>query len=151
MRVGFPWRGDSIAKKRQATNQIRDLRDFSGKGRYTPDPGRGPYPWRVEGQPVRDNGGEQSLDGSELEGWHICPATSHVEAIKLVYGLGDDDPYYLLVRFKDGGEEYTYVGENGRQKRLEMIYLMMESAESPGELIWSALTLEQFPYFKSGA
>lgn len=144
MRVGYPYRPDP--KQRRRPGEQRDTRDFSGKGKYTPWPGTGPYPWMKGGPVAPPDGGEESLRGTEAEGWWRAPPESHLEAFRLVYPLGDDEPYVLQVRFRDGGE-YEYYGQSGyRNTRLETIYEMMKQADHPGQLVWSSLIVEQFPY-----
>ena len=142
------WTTDKVKARRDRTNAIRDRQNFSGKGRYTPDPGRGPYPWRVWGasvpQPVA--GEKSDLSGTEPEGWVRAPQTSHLEAFRYLTGLGDDDDV-LEVLFRKGKKRlYQYFAEPARKDRLEFLYLAMKEAESPGELIWSIAILEQFRY-----
>lgn len=152
IRIGYPWNTQQVKTKRAATNKLKDTRNFSGKGRYTPQPGRGPYAWKDQSEPSAPfDGGEASLRGTEPEGWHVCPSSSHLASIRLVYSLDDSEPWILQVRFKTtpngkGGGEYWYFAHGDRKTRLETIYGMMESAESPGEIIWSSLILEEFVY-----
>ncbi len=144
MPLGTGWRkGGDAVKQRRRTNAIRDVKDFSGVGRYTPIPGQGPYPWKRAGRPSFAN--DISLGGTESEGWYRCPATSHLEAIRFVRSLDEGGEDELQIMFIDGGGASYFAGP-GRTQRLETIYEMMKEAEHPGQLVWSALILEEFPY-----
>lgn len=142
MRVGYPWTQGKVQAVRARTNSQRDTKNFSGRGRYTPQPGQGPYSWKLGGGPNIDGYDNAT---AEQTGWHVCPISSHLEAIRFIYGVEATDRHILQVIFKDGGQ-CEYYGDGGRGFRLETIYFMMEQAAKPGEIIWSHLILEEFPY-----
>lgn len=117
-----------------------DTKDFSGKGKYTPTPGRGPYNWKDSGAtPASQDGGD----------WVLAPGTSHLAAFRLLHGLDSTERSVLQVHFRDGKQaEYYSVPGDGRHtaERLETIFLLMESADHPGQIIWSHLIVEHWPY-----
>jgi hypothetical protein len=127
-----------------------------GKGRYTPWPGRGPYPWKQTASPIP--GGDRQIrePGYRSGGgeWIQAPSTSHLEAFQFLDGRNSrlirtstmrasDWVSLLTVRYKDGSEYQFWTKDHDR---LEFIYLMMVDAEHPGEIGWSHLTCEMIPY-----
>ena len=146
----------------------RDTRDFSARGEYTPVPGRGPYPWR-QAPPL------YAVDFSG-DGWVAAAGTSeHVQSFRFVYGLDrlivggggrlgfggvqirrENEGSVLQVRFKGGWAVYwSLPNSQYTAERLEAIYLMMESAAHPGQIIWSHLIGKdasvQWPYDTSAS
>ena len=152
-----PWySNERVREQRMRAERIRDVRDFSGKGRYK-EIGRGPYPWRLQPYPSavtpieaesHPPEGQLSLTGLEDQGWVRAPSGSHVDSFRYVHGLGPNDRDELQVIFKGDGPQvfYRYYGENGRQLRLRTIFDMLCSAAHPGQIIHSHLILEEWPY-----
>lgn len=159
------------AAKAGRTPARQDKRNFSGAGQYLsppngPGPGRGPYPWKEP----------PSFDAVDFSGggWTTAPGTSHLAEFRFVYGMdalvrGQSDRLgmgsfkivresaqsYLQVKFKDGGWAVYWSEPNTTwtAERLEFIFLQMESAQKPGEILWSHLIgvggTEKWPYATS--
>lgn len=141
MRIGHPWTTAGVKAARAKTNSQRDVRNFSGAGKYS-QLGVGPYPWKRAGRPSFAG---DALAGMEPESWHRAPDTSHLASFRFVHGLDDSDPVMLQIQYRDGNLAEFY-GENGRQQRLEFIWEIMKASEHPGQVGWSHLSLEEFPY-----
>lgn len=120
----------------------KDNSKYLRPGVYTPTPGRGPYGWKTAAAP----GVETNFDGPD---WVFAPPDSHLEMFRLVYGLGDRDHSTLQVIFKGGGWAIYWTDDAHPVERLDLIFLMMESATHPGELIWSNLISDEWPYTTS--
>jgi hypothetical protein len=132
------------------------LDEHRGEGKYTPTPGRGPYGWKAP--PPLD-----ALDWSGGD-WVTAPGSSHLASFRFIYGIDTPRPVgrhgltvqddnsgqaFIQVRFKEGGWA-VYWSEPGSGTfsavRLETIFHYMEAAEKPGEIIWSHLITERWPY-----
>jgi hypothetical protein len=65
----------------------RDTRKAPGRGetfnpgKYSPSPGRGPYPWRMADK-IRQRAEGNTGDGGDF--WHPAPGDSHIDAFKFV-------------------------------------------------------------------
>lgn len=153
-------RNGNVAYNANRQPKRDDTKRFSRKGHYTMragGPGRPPWHWKTPG-PI------ECWDFSGNEGWVQAPGGSHLERFRFVYGL--DGPWaargdllgrgeikffreeaisYLQIEFKERDGKAVFWSIPGTQyaaDRLETIYWMMESAEHPGELIWSHLVGE---------
>lgn len=156
-----PFRPPTMARRTRPAIKADDPRrqhgvSSGGTHRYTPFPGRGPYPWKVTTAPGGIPGADRPIGTHRSGGgnWIAAPSDSHLDEFryldarqhKLIRGFNSNASAWrsiLAVRYDDGSEYEYYFKDHDRGS---FIFDMMVSAESPGEVVWSHLIEDMVPY-----
>lgn len=169
---GRPYRTTADPATRRAARS-KPYQTILHPGRYTPNPGRGPYAWKS----TTDLSGASGLlpHGRSAGGaWSPAPTESHVDEFAFFDArifeteLVTDGDWYAMpqseqerimtiaqagesiikIRFRDGSE-YEYYSTD--HDRMESIFDLLNASSHPGAVVWSNLIEPRIDYRQTAA